>query len=67
LPCFSLAHPPEENALPPDQRTIGSKDSPILSPKTILVIRKARRAQKLAGELEEDLGVAPVYLIQSSP
>jgi Zn-dependent peptidase ImmA (M78 family) len=61
---FLLAHPPEENDLPPDRRTIGSREGPIFAPETILVIRKARRVQKLAEELEEELGATRSFKYQ---
>jgi Zn-dependent peptidase ImmA (M78 family) len=53
---FLLPHPPEENPLPPDRRTFWKKGNEAFSPETLLVIRRARRIQELAAELEEELG-----------
>jgi Zn-dependent peptidase ImmA (M78 family) len=56
LAVFLLAAPPEERALPPDRRTIGSRRPEPFSPPALLAIRRARRAQDLTEELEEELG-----------
>jgi Zn-dependent peptidase ImmA (M78 family) len=53
---FLLPHPPEENPLPPDRRTFWKKTNEPFSPEALLVIRRARRIQELAAELEEELG-----------
>ncbi len=53
---FLLAHPPGENPLPPDRRTLPSRQHRGLSPAALLVIRRARRVQALASELAEELG-----------
>jgi Zn-dependent peptidase ImmA (M78 family) len=58
---FLLAHPPEESTLPPDRRTIGSKESKTFSPETLLIIRKARRVQELADELKEGLNIPRLF------
>lgn len=51
---FLLAYPPEESVLPPDRRTLGLK-SKQFSEEALLVVRKARRVQRLAAEFEEEL------------
>lgn len=64
IAVFLLASPPEENELPPDRRTIGSKGARPFSSETLLVIRKARRVQQLALELEEELGTRKSFRYQ---
>jgi Zn-dependent peptidase ImmA (M78 family)/DNA-binding transcriptional regulator YiaG len=64
LAVFFLASPPEEKALPPDRRTIGSRAAHAFSTETLLVIRKARRVQQLAEELEEELGTRKLFKYQ---
>lgn len=54
---FLLAVPPDEKSLPPDRRTIGSRLRGAFSPAAMLAIRRARRVQRLAGELDEELGI----------
>lgn len=64
LAVFLLAHPPEENPLPPDRRTFASGRYAPLSPATLLVIRRARRVQQLASELAEDLDTPLAFKYQ---
>jgi len=64
IAVFLLASPPEENALPPDRRTIGSRGARPFSSETLLVIRKARRVQQLTEELEEELGTLKSFKYQ---
>lgn len=61
LAVFLLAHPPKENPLPPDRRTLPSGRHDPLSPAALLVIRGARRVQQLASELSEDLGTSLAF------
>lgn len=61
LAVFFLSSPPEEEASPPDLRTIGSTDNETLSPEALLVMRKARRVQEVANELVEDIGERKVF------
>jgi len=61
---FLLANPPEENILPPDRRTLGSKKTKNLSQETLFIIRKARRIQFLAEGLEEELSIKRVFAYQ---
>ena len=56
LAVFFLAHHPEENPLPPDRRTMWRGANKALSSDALLVIRRARRIQELADELDEALG-----------
>lgn len=55
---FLLSHHPEENPLPPDRRTLGSTETQVFSPDALLVIRRARRVQELAIDLDGELEVA---------
>lgn len=61
---FLLVVPPDEKALPPDRRTIGSHVSRAFSSAALLTIRRARRVQRLAGELDEELGIARPFKYQ---
>jgi len=54
LAVFFLTEPPEELPLPKDFRTLPGEDILPVSPKTRLAIRRARRLQSLAMELEGD-------------
>jgi Zn-dependent peptidase ImmA (M78 family) len=51
LAVFFLKEPPREDPKPIDRRTLPSDRSAELTPETILVIRRARRVQAIAGEL----------------
>jgi len=52
---FLLAHHPDDNPLPPDRRTLRDAEDRDFSPEALLVIRRARRVQELAQELDQDL------------
>ena len=56
LAVFLLSEPPQEPPLPEDYRTDLSIKHKPLSSKTLLAIRKARRLQASAIELNEELG-----------
>lgn len=56
LAVFFLNSPPDDGMDIPDLRTIGSKDNETLSPDALLVMRKARSTQRIAGVLREELG-----------
>lgn len=53
---FLLAHHPDENPLPPDRRTLRAAEDRDFSPEALLVMRRARRVQELAQELDQDFG-----------
>lgn len=56
LAAFLLSEPPQEPPLPKDFRTeLSIKHKPV-TPKTLLIIRKARRLQASAIELNKELG-----------
>jgi Zn-dependent peptidase ImmA (M78 family)/DNA-binding XRE family transcriptional regulator len=55
LAAFFLPEPPEELSLPKDFRTLSGENPLPLSPKTRLAMRRARRLQSLAMELEGEL------------
>src|SRR5260221_14775083 len=61
LAVFFLDSPPDEPTDPPDRRTIGSRDNEDISPKGLLVIRKARRTQAISAGLYEELGESPSF------
>ena len=61
LAVFFLDSPPDELSNPPDRRTIGSRDNEDISPKGLLVIRKARRTQAISEGLYEELGESPSF------
>ena len=67
LAVFLLAAPPDENALPPDRRTLGSHASRGFSPHALLTIRRARRVQSLAAELNEELRIARPFKYPKQP
>lgn len=56
LAAFLLSEPPQELPLPMDFRTELSVKHKPLTPKTLLIIRKARRLQVSAIELNKELG-----------
>lgn len=56
LAAFLLTEPPQELPLPNDFRTELSVKHKPLTPKTLLIIRKARRLQASAIELNKELG-----------
>jgi Zn-dependent peptidase ImmA (M78 family) len=53
---FLLSHHPDENPLPPDRRSYRGRERVAFSPDALLAIRRARRVQELAAELDEELG-----------
>lgn len=64
LAVFLLTSPPGEGVLPPDRRTIGSHVSRVFSSDALLAIRRARRVQQLASELDEELGIKRPFKYQ---
>lgn len=64
LAVFLLSEPPHELPIPKDFRTELSIKHKPLSPNTLLAIRKARRLQKSAIELNKELGnpIEPIYI-----
>lgn len=61
---FLLTSHPEENPLPPDRRTFWKNKNGIFSPEALLAIRRARRIQELAAELDEELGQSKTFKYQ---
>lgn len=55
LAAFFLAAPPQESPLPTDFRTLPKTVKKPFSEKTLLAIRRARRLQVLAGDLNKSL------------
>ncbi|MFH1306671.1 MAG: XRE family transcriptional regulator [Candidatus Micrarchaeota archaeon] len=56
LSAFFLPSPPEEKPMPKDYRMLPDREGEF-DKKTILAIRKARRLQRIGGELAENLGI----------
>jgi Zn-dependent peptidase ImmA (M78 family) len=56
LSAFLLPAPPKEPPFPEDFRTFPTKEKQLLKPKTYLAIRKARRFQYSAIELNKEIG-----------
>jgi Zn-dependent peptidase ImmA (M78 family)/DNA-binding XRE family transcriptional regulator len=52
-----LAQPPKEKPLPPDRRTINSKEVARFHEKTIMAVRKARALARSFIELRNELGI----------
>lgn len=57
LAAFFLAAPPQEAALPVDFRTLSKTVKKLFSEKTRLALRRARRLQALAGDMNKSLGL----------
>lgn len=58
-----LVQPPKEKPLPPDRRTINSKELPKFHEKTIMAVRKARALAQSFIELRDELGIEIPKLI----
>ncbi|PIV52735.1 MAG: hypothetical protein COY53_02020 [Elusimicrobia bacterium CG_4_10_14_0_8_um_filter_37_32] len=65
LATFFLPEPPQEPPIPKDFRSLPSKEKKILSSKTLLAIRNARRYQSLSIELERSLNRKTVHKIKN--
>jgi len=66
LSIFLLPYPPKEKPIPKDYRMLPGKEG-VFHRETILAIRKARKLQKIAKELLEDLGISSrPYIMYSS-
>lgn len=56
LSAFFLPHPPKQKPLPKDYRMLPDKEG-VFTTETIFVVRTARRLQKIARDLLENLGI----------
>jgi Zn-dependent peptidase ImmA (M78 family) len=59
LSVFFLPYPPKEKPLPKDYRMLPDEREGVFHRDTLLAIRSARRLQKIAGDLLENLGISP--------
>ena len=67
IATFLLKEPPTEKPLPPDRRTINSKDLGSFHEKSIMAVRKARALSQSYIELKNELGIKiPELNIHSS-
>jgi Zn-dependent peptidase ImmA (M78 family) len=57
LATFLLSEPPKEKPLPPDRRTVDSKDLESFHEKTIMAVRKARALAQSTLELKREMGL----------